>query len=635
MAGVSHRLDSTALYPILAEVCVAGCRRNPMVQTLPALLISMLMTGSPIAIQAGTPTGSLLQWEMNEQKDPLPASGPGYSIKRGVKIPMRDRVELAATVYLPPDAAIPHPTIVAITPYSADSKHGDGGYFAKNGYTYVAVDTRGRGNSGGKFQPFEGDGVDGYDVIEWVARQPWSNGKVAMMGGSYLGFVQWATAANRPPHLVTITPTAAVHPGVDFPHYKNINSTTFMQWLTDTYGVADNQNADGDFMYWRQLSAMWYESGRPFSSFDEMTGMVSESFQKWISHPQMDSYWEGLAPKAADYKALNIPILSITGYYDDDQMGALTYYDRHMRFGQGTKGHFLVIGPWDHAGTRNPSAELNGMKFAAESVIDMRALHLAWYDWTMKGGKKPSFLANRVMAWSMGSEKWVEYPKKEAMTSDRLVLNLHSDGHANTLATAGKLSVEPPAKDGSDEYVDDPLKRFTERALVGGEEYPPSPLFGSRRSEIMSGDSLIYETAPLTEATHILGRMTFEAWLVMDVPDADFIVEVSEIKKDGTFVPIAIDFLRARYRDSLSTATLVTPGTPFKGTFDWFNFTNRVIEKGSRLRVIFGKINLPQTRNLHSGKDPNSETGSDGRVAHVQLLHDQNHPSRLVVPLGR
>ena len=565
----------------------------------------------------------------------LLASGPRFSIRRLIKVPMRDGVELSATVYLPSEQVNPCPTIVVITPYIADSKHGDGGYFAKNGFTYVAVDVRGRGNSGGSFRPFERDGLDGYDVVEWAARQPWSNGKVAMMGGSYLGFVQWATAAQRPPHLVTITPTASVHPGVDFPAFKNIHSTYEMQWLAYTDGVTENHNADDDFLYWRQLSTMWYESGRPFASFDDISGRGSAIFQTWISHPYADSYWEGLAPRDVDYKAIDIPILSISGYYDDDQMGALTYYDRHMQFGRSTREHYLVIGPWDHAGTRNPSIELNGMKFAAESQVDMKALHLAWYNWTMRGGQKPAFLANRVMAWSMGPEKWTAYPSKVSLGTGSLVFNVHSYGHADSLARAGTLSLEPPADETSDEYVDDPLRKFSKAALAGGEEYPPSPLFGSRRSEILNGDAVIYESGALKEPIHLLGRLTFEAWLTMDVPDADFAVEVSEIKKNGAFVPIAIDFVRARYRDSLRQASLVTPGTPFKCSFDGFNFTNRVLEPGSRLRIIFGKINLPQTRNLHSGKDPNREVGEDARIAHVRLLHGKEHPSRLTLPIER
>jgi hypothetical protein len=390
-------------------------------------------------------------------------------------------------------------------------------------------------------------------------------------------------------------------------------------------------------MYWRQLSALWYESGLPLASFDEMSGKTTEMWQRWISHPTQDNYWEGLGPNDNDYAKITIPVLTITGYYDDDQRGALTYYDRHTRSGQGaaTKSHYLVLGPWDHAGTRNPSIELDGMKFAKESAIDMKALHLAWFDWQLKNGQKPAFLADRVMAWSMGAEKWIAYPSKDAMTHEKLVLYLHSNGRATTLATPGQLSSEAPKREKPDSYVDDPAKKFTTAALEGREEYVPSPVFGNRRSKLMDGDTLVYETAPITTDHHIAGRMVFEAWIIMDVPDADFTVEISEIKKDGTFVPIAIDFLRARYRNSLMEATLVTPGTPFKCSFNWFNFTNCVVEKGSRLRVLFGKVNLPQTRNLHSGKNPNLESGIDARVAHVQLLHDQDHPSLLALPLGR
>ncbi len=139
----------------------------------------------------------------------------------GVKIPMRDGIQLNATLYKPKESE-PSGAVFTLTPYIADSYHPRANYFARNGYAFLLVDCRGRGNSEGDFEPFVNEGRDGYDVIEWIAGQIWCNGSVAMWGGSYGGFNQWMTLKEFPPHLKTIVPVASAHAGVDFPFFNNI-----------------------------------------------------------------------------------------------------------------------------------------------------------------------------------------------------------------------------------------------------------------------------------------------------------------------------------------------------------------------------------------------------------------------------
>ena len=141
----------------------------------------------------------------------------------GVKIPMRDGVHLNATVYKPAEMKEPLPVIFTMTPYIADSYHDRAMYFARHGYVFALVDVRGRGNSVGPFDPFANDARDGHDAVEWLASQPWCDGKVAMWGGSYGGFNQWATLKEAPPNLATIVPAAAAHPGIDSPFLHNIS----------------------------------------------------------------------------------------------------------------------------------------------------------------------------------------------------------------------------------------------------------------------------------------------------------------------------------------------------------------------------------------------------------------------------
>jgi len=198
----------------------------------------------------------------------------------GVKIPLRDGVKLNATVYRPHEQKLPLPVIFTLTPYIADSYLERATYFAKNGYVFALVDVRGRGNSEGRFEPFANEGRDGYDVVEWLARQPWCDGQVAMWGGSYGGFDQWFTLKEFPPHLKTIVPAAAAHAGVDFPFFKNIFGPYIIQWLTFTSGVTGNSNLFGNWDFWTGKFTELYSQHLPFKDLDRVVGNSSTLFQK-------------------------------------------------------------------------------------------------------------------------------------------------------------------------------------------------------------------------------------------------------------------------------------------------------------------------------------------------------------------
>ena len=273
----------------------------------------------------------------------------------GQKIPMRDGISLNATIYRP-DSADPVPAIFTLTPYVADSYHERANYFARKGYAFLLVDCRGRGNSAGEFEPFANEAQDGADVVNWLADQPWCSGQVAMWGGSYAGYDQWMTLKEFPSSLATIVPAAAAHAGVDFPFYKNIFFSYEIQWMTLTSGVTNNANLFAELAFWIEKFREMYLNHRPFKELDQIVGNLSTHFQTWLQHPTSDAYWDQMALAPTDYERIEIPILTITGQYDDDQPGALHYYKQHMQSSSPARQrHYLVIGPWDHAGTRTPS----------------------------------------------------------------------------------------------------------------------------------------------------------------------------------------------------------------------------------------------------------------------------------------
>jgi putative CocE/NonD family hydrolase len=559
--------------------------------------------------------------------------GAAVELTWGVKIPMRDGVTLNATVYRPQGSA-PTPAIFTLTPYISDSYHERAYYFAGHGYAFALVDCRGRGNSGGDFEPMAGVGLDGHDVVEWLAEQPWCDGSVTMWGGSYAGFDQWLTLRERPPHLGTIVPAAAAHPGVDFPAANNVFFSYEMRWLTLVSGLTPNDNLFAESAYWIARFRHLYLNHLPYSSLDQVVGNRNSHFQSWIKHPAVDHFWESMTLAAADYDRIDMPILTITGHYDGDQPGAMAYYRRHMDSASPSRDrHFLIIGPWDHAGTRTPCAEFGGLKFGEACLVNLNELHVAWYDWTLRGGKKPEFLKKRVAYYVMGAEEWKYADDLSGISDTTRRLYLDSfEGQANDAFRSGILQESPPGKSQPDRYVYDPLD--VRPAELETEEVK-NHLTDQRYALNLFGGGLIYHSEPLADDTEISGYVRLVAWLALDVPDTDFWVTLYEILASGESIQLAEDVLRARYRNSLSQEELLEPGSIDRYEFRGFNFFSRRVARNSRLRLVLRAPNsIYFQKNYNSGGEVTEESAADARTAHVTLYHDEAHPSYLELPIA-
>ena len=562
---------------------------------------------------------------------PLP--GRDTALTWGVKIPLRDGVQLNATMYRP-QGATPVPAIFTLTPYIADSYHERACYFAGYGYAFLLVDCRGRGNSQGEFEAFTHEASDGHDVVEWLAGQPWCSGDVAMWGGSYSGFNQWMTLREAPPHLRTIVPAAAAHQGIDFPFLRNIFYSYIIRWLTLVSGRTANTTLFGDEDFWIGKYNQLFTDHIPFGELDRLVGNPSAQFQTWISHPHPDPHWDRLALTAEDYRKIDLPILTITGHYDGDQPGAFEYYRQHMRHGsqQAVEDHYLVIGPWDHAGTRTPNNQVGGLRFGDNSLLDLNNLHREWYDWTMKGGVKPEFLKDRIAYYLMGADEWKYAHSLDSLSQTRKRLYLDSvNGHAGSVFQSGSLVEQRPGESLPDQYVYDPLDlRY---ASLEGERVK-NYLTDQRYALNLFGAGLVYHSAPFEEAVELSGFIRLVVWFELDVPDTDFWVRVSEIKLDGSHILLTEDLLRARYRASLREQSLAVPGEISRYQFDGFTFTSRLITEGSRLRLVVRAPNsIHLQKNYNSGGTVAEETAEDALTGHVRLHHDEQHPSYLELPL--
>ena len=576
----------------------------------------------------------LLPFVAMADEAPATTDADRVNFQWNIQIPMRDGVRLSATVYTPRGRTSPAPCIFTLTPYIAQSYYDRGIYFASHGYPFLSVDVRGRGNSEGEFRPLIQEAQDGHDVVEWLALQPYCNGKVAMWGGSYAGYDQWATAKEFPPHLATIVPAAAPYAGVDFPMRGNVSDTYLMQWLTMTSGHTSQDKLFGDRFFWASKNREWFESGAPFKDLDTQLGNPSATFQLWLTHPHLDDYWDSYNPTAEQYAKLAIPILTITGSYDDDQPGALAHYHEYMKnsSAEGRARHYLIIGPWDHAGTRTPSAAFGGLTFGPASMVDLPKLHLDWYAWTMQGGPRPEFLKKHVAYYVMQADKWRYADTLEGVTAESRAYYLDSMSNANDVLAAGSLSVEAP-KGTPDHYLYDPRELGT-AALEA--TLDPSDLTAQTLIYAKRGKLLVYHSPPFEQDTEVTGFFRLSAWLAIDQPDTDFTVSVYEIRQDGSSIPLTNDLLRARYRESMREDKPITTRKPLQYEFKHFTFTSRRIKKGSRLRLVIAPINsIYSQKNYNTGGEVSAESMKDAHAVTVTLYHDHAHPSALFVPIGQ
>jgi uncharacterized protein len=594
--------------------------------------ITLVTTGT---LQAQTPSPS-----------PKPSpSQADYEFRWGVKIPMRDKVELNATLYLPktPDGSLSKtPVVFTLTPYISDSYHARGAYFASHGYAFALVDVRGRGNSGGEFEPFVNDPRDGHDLVEWFAKQPFCDGKVAMWGGSYAGFDQWAAAKELPSHLATIVPAAAAHPGLDYPFPQNVGLSYDMQWYTFTSGRTGQQNLFGDQKFWQTKFLEAYKKHVPFKSLDSFIGNPSVNFQRVVKHPTADAYYDAMVPTREQFQKITIPVLTITAQYDGDELGALSYYRDHLAntTPEARAKHFLVIGPWDHAGTRTPTDEVAGVKFGPGAVIDLNDLHRQWYDWTMKSGPRPEFLKNQVAYYllaagnSGANGEWKYADNFETLVANPKIFYLDSkNGDANGVFRSGSLSEKQPSE-GLDTFLYDPLDTTRGERVDGIDPKEKTAGIDQTYPLSIAKDGLVYHTDALLSETPFIGCPAVTLWVSIDTSDVDLSAHLYEVQPDGASIILWSDTRRLRYRHSLREAKLVKPGEIVRCDFNPGLFVARRLMKGSRLRLVVSSPNSIQfQKNYCSGGVVAEETAKDAHTCHVQVFHDATHPSTIQLPL--
>jgi len=508
-------------------------------------------------------------------------------------VPMRDGVRLALDLYFPSGPSNGLPVVLERTPYNKAIFGPLAKFWTERGYVYAIQDVRGRFRSEGRFEPWLREGPDGFDTIEWLARQPWSSGKVGTIGGSYNAMVQWQAAVERPPHLAAMVVKVS-----------STDRTPYDQ------GVLDYQ---GRMLWLHLIRRQKPEDSSPLTALEsffpafakafgdlpvagqdlKVFGRVDEIWRRFCSEGPDSDYWKPVR-YLSKVDRVTVPVLHQSGWFDDNGLGTKLNYLAMIK--AGAKNQRLIIGPWAHTDT---GREQRGRDFGEAAVLDLEQEYANWFAHWLKGEAAPR--GDPVKLFVMGENRWMtaaSYPPP---------------GRPKKYFLGSKFALLPDRGDsrrGSDQYVYDPGDPTPSPRLLGDEmESHYSELLRERK------DIVAYRSAPIQESFKILGPMSAVINVSSDVPETDVFVRISEEDPSHGHFLLAEGISRVRFQGT----------KPARVEVDLWHTAIRIAQ-GNRLVIDIASASFPvYARNLNTGE--NSLTGTVYRKAKVAVHWSAEFPS--------
>jgi len=506
--------------------------------------------------------------------------------------PMRDGVKLSTVIFLP-DGPGPWPVVLIRTPYGKNSQTRANAEWTRRGFALVVQDCRGTFQSEGKYRPFVDDGVDGYDTIEWISKQPWANGKVGMYGASAMGIAANEAAMTNPPHL-----TAAF----------------VMVARSSTY----EQSSFIGGVFRKEMNEDWLKRQKAESVLQEI--FKHEIHDEFYYRSDMARHWN----------QIHIPIYNYGGWYDIFNQGNIDNFVGLQKNAAtpGAGKQKLIMGPWGHG-------QLEEVKYPANSGVGAFGgslpLELAtrWFEYWLRGVDNGIMKEPPVRYYVMGDVNDPKAPGNDWQTAP--VWPVPSVSTSYYLGANGTLSEKPNQQQESvDSYKYDPA---TPVPTIGGanlflKKGPMDQRAIGERSDVLKFSSPIL-TAPL----EVTGRVSVDLWAESDAPDTDFMAKLIDVYPDGSERLVLDSALRARFRDGFDHEVFMKQGQVYKCKIDLWS-TSLIFNAGHRIAIHISSSNSPRF-------DPNPNTGkplradTETRVATNSIHHDRLHPSRAVLPVVR
>ena len=561
-------------------------------------------------------------------QDPEP---PSFLHETNVAVPMRDGTVLRADVLRPPSDGR-FPTLVYRTPYGKNRALDTYEIFRKaveRGYAVVIQDVRGRYESDGDFTPYLNEGRDGFDTIEWAARQPWSNGLVGTFGLSYPGAVQWLAAMERPPHLKAMVPAMTFSTPRNFFYSGGVFDLSWIGWIWNSIApdTRARKNLSGPKSA-AEANAGWEQERRrmsfhlPLSTLPDLQD-VAPYYYQWLQHPPNEAWWDW-AELRGRYKRVDAAVLNLSGWHDEayGPEGAITNYLglTQARAGQSVDPKTAIImGPWVHGVAATGTTRSGDREFGSTAAIDYDETVLTWMDHHLRGS--PLTARAPVRLFLMGANRWLEFDRWPATKLMQLYLS-NPDGERTGVLQSGQGVV----KSASSQLLSDP-------------RVPLEDPYASRRGAFdyrdlaKRQDVLVFDSEPLTQSVDVVGFIKAEIHISSDAPDTDLWVHVLDVAPDGSAFSLmspGTNAVRASYNLG-PQRKLLRPGKVYALRFENLVTATR-FEKGHRIRILIGTSFMPHfSRNLHTGELENS--ASRMRTAKIRVHHDAQNPSRIELPV--
>ncbi len=597
-----------------------------------------------------------------------PVLPPDVAVQKNVMIRMRDGVQLAADIYLPAKngaaLADKFPVLLERTPYNKEAPGTvrESIWFVQHGYAVVRNDVRGRFHSAGVWRMMLDDGRDGYDTIEWIAQQPWANGKTGMVGTSYPGGTQHAAAEMNPPHLTALIPVDSLsNVGIAGFRHSGAFELRFVNWIY-TIGGPDAKEALADPNIHEALKRQAEQIKQYIWTLPLKRGTTALKFipeyEDWLieamQHSDYDDYWKQIGYSVIDNTKnySDIPVYHVTGWYDSWTRQvpmnwlALTKTKRAPQR--------LIIGPWTHGGQgRNVAGEI---EFPKEAALSFNEWRLRWFEHWLKGIDNGVEKVAPVRIFIMGGGDgrkseggrlqhggvWRDEPEFPLARTKFTPYYLQPD----MSLSANK----PQAAQSATTYRFDPtnpvptlggnISSHTGLMDQGGMDQRCRPnVVGCKDTLPLSvrNDVLVFQTPPLAEDMEVTGPVEVKLWISSSAPDTDFTAKLVDVYPPNPDFPSGFDLnigdsiIRTRYRDSLAQSKLMKPGELYQVTITLYPTAN-LFKRGHRLRLDISSSNFPRFDiNPNTGEPLQQQRRQN--TADNTVYHDRAHPSYIILPI--
>jgi uncharacterized protein len=565
-----------------------------------------------------------LGFEAAQGMSPLAASldaksdAARYAADEDITLKVPSHPEVRVRVVRPKGVTTPMPAVLEL---SIDPARSSAKEYAAHGY--VGVSAFLAPSRVYPLAPFQHDGEEARAVIAWIAKQSWSDGRVAMVGEGYSGFAAWAAAARMPPALKAIATSSPTAPGIDVPMSGGIFQNSAFRWSLQATNMDPSLDASlADDAVWRALNEKWYRSGRRYRDLGLLYGKPNPIFLRWLNHPSYDRFWQTMIPYRREFARITIPVLTTTGYYDDAEPAALYYFSEHLRHNP-KADHRLLIGPFDDSVIRHGalvSPMLRDYEVDPAARIDLRELRYQWLDHVFKDAAMPAQLADRVNYEVMGANEWRHAPTLDAMAVgfERLYLDAAAAGEGHRLARRKSQKLAAVAQTV-------PFKDRRDAAWL-----PPTDLISR---SLVTRNAVLYATEPFTKPMELSGLIAAHLDFAVNKMDLDLNLSLYERKANGDYVRLFNPAFEQRlsYAEDRGRRRLLKSGERQQIAFKSERLTSRRLDKGSRLVMVLRVAKRPDREiNYGTGNDVSEETMADGTIPlKVRWFND----SFLEVPL--